>query len=88
MVIDPENNIYNISKDFEKGRGHFLSFSIYKLRSPSISLSECSKDYHVCIKRMSDRMDEDEPVNSIDSIKVEYVSQRNRNVITTTRHKV
>ena len=76
MVIDPENNIYNIGKDFEEERGCSLLFSIHKPRSPSISLSEYSKNYHVHIKRESDRMDEDEPVNSIGSIKVEYMSQR------------
>ena len=75
MVFDPEDNIYNISKGFEEGRGCFLSFNIHKPRSPSISLSKCSKDYYVCVKGMSDRMDEDEPVNSNGSIKVEYVSQ-------------
>jgi len=75
IVFDPEDNIYNISEGFEKGRGCSLSFNIHKPRSPSISLSECSKDYHVCVKRISDRMDEDKPINSIGSIKVEYVSQ-------------
>jgi len=75
MVIDPENNIYDIGKGFKKERDHFLSFSIYKPRSPSISLSECSKDYHICVKRMSDRMDKDELVNSIGSIKIEYAFQ-------------
>jgi len=74
IVIDPEDNIYNIGEGFEERRGHSLSFSIYKPRSPSISLSECSEDYHICVKRMSDRMDKDEPVNSIGSIKVEYAS--------------
>jgi len=76
MVIDPEDNIYDIDEGFEEERGCSLLFSIYKPRSPSISLSECSEDYHICIKRMSDRMNEDKPVNSIGSIKVEYVSQR------------
>ena len=75
MVFDPENNIYNISEGFKEGRGCSLSFNIHKPRSPSISLSKCSKDYHVCVKRMSDRMDEDKPVSSIGSIKVKYVFQ-------------
>ena len=75
MVIDPEDNIYNIGKGFKEGRGHSLSFSIHKPRLPSISLSECSKDYHICIKRESDRMNKDNSVNSIGSIKVKYTSQ-------------
>jgi len=74
MVIDPKDNIYNIGEGFEERRGCSLSFSIHKPRSPSISSSECSKDYHIHVKRMSDRMDKDEPVNSIGSIKVEYTS--------------
>jgi len=75
MVINPEDNIYDIGKDFKKGRDCSLLFNIQKLRSPSISLSECSKDYYICVKRMSDRIDKDKPVNSIGSIKIEYISQ-------------
>ena len=75
MVIDPEDNIYNIGNGFEEERGHSLLFSMYKPRSPSISSSECSEDYHVHIKRDSDRIDEDKPVSSIGSIKVEFASQ-------------
>jgi len=48
---------------------------MHKLRSPLISLSEYSEEYYVCVKRMSNRMDEDEPVRTIDSIKLEYMSQ-------------
>ena len=76
MVIDPEDNIYDIGKDFKKGRDRSLSFNIQKLRSPSISLSECSKDYYICVKRMSDRIVKDKPINSISSIKIECISQR------------
>jgi len=76
MVIDPEDNIYDIGDGFKKGRGRSLSLSMHKHRSPSISSSECSEDYHVHVKRDSNRMDENEPVGSISSIKVEYVFQR------------
>jgi len=48
---------------------------MHKLRSPSISSSKCSEEYHVHVKRMSDRMDKNEPVGTIDSIKLEYMSQ-------------
>jgi len=75
MVIDPEDNIYNIGNSFEERRGYSLSFSMHKLKSPSISSSKCSKDYHIHVKRNSDRMDKDEPVSSIGSVKVEYASQ-------------
>ena len=75
MVIDPMDNIFDIGNGFKNERGHSLSLSMYKPRSSSISSSECSEEYHVCVKRMSDRMDEDEPVSSIGSIKLEYTSQ-------------
>jgi len=75
MVFDPDNNIYDIGEGFEEGRGRSLSSSIHKPRSPSISSSDCSEDYHVRVQRRSDRMDEDEPANSIGSINVEYASQ-------------
>ena len=75
MVIDPEDNIYDIGNSFEEGRDYSLSLSMYKPRSPSISSSKCSEDYHVYVKRNSDRMDEDEPISSIGSIKVEFTSQ-------------
>ena len=75
-VIDPEDNIYDIGKGFKEERGCSLSFSIHKPRFSSISLSECSKDYHVCVKRESDKMDKNKPVNSIGGIKVEYAFQR------------
>jgi len=74
MVIDPLDNLLNISNGFDSERGCSLSLSMYKLRSPLISSSECSEEYHVHVKRMSDRMDEDEPVGTIDSIKLEYTS--------------
>ena len=76
MVIDPEDNIYDIGNSFEEERGHSLSLSMYKPRSPSISSSECSEDYYVHVKKDSDRMNKDEPVSSIGSIKVEFVFQR------------
>jgi len=76
MVFNPEDNIYNIGDGFEEGRDCSLLFSIHKPRSPSISSSECSEDYHVHVKSDSNRINEDEPVSSIGSVKVEYVSQR------------
>ena len=75
MVIDPLDNLLDIGNSFDSERGLSLSLSMHKPRSPSISSSECSEEYHVCVKRMSDRMDEDEPVGTSDSIKLEYASQ-------------
>ena len=75
MVIDPLDNIFNIGSDIEEKRGCSLFLSMYKPRSPSISSSECSEEYHVCVKKESNRMDKDKPVNSIGSIKLEYTLQ-------------
>ena len=80
MVVNPKDNIFDIGNNFEERRSHSLLFSMYKPRSPSISSSKCSEDYHVHVKRDSNRMDEDEPVGSIGSIKVEYISQGGQNV--------
>jgi len=75
MVIDLEDNIYDIDDSFEKGRGYSLLLSMHKPRSPSISSSKYSEDYYVCVKRDSDRIDEDEPVGFNSSIKVKFASQ-------------
>ena len=76
MVIDPMDNLFNIGNGFKNERGRSLLLSMHKPRSPSISSSKCSEEYYVCVKRMSNRMDENESVSSISSIKLEYMSQR------------
>ena len=75
MIINLFDNIFDISDGFEERRDHFLLLHIYRPRSPSISSSKCSEDYHIYIKRKSNRMDENKPVSSIGNIKIEYVSQ-------------
>ena len=75
MVINSVDNIFNIGDSFKAEKGCSLSLSIYKPRSSSISSSERSEDYHIRVKKDSDRIDEDKPVSSIGSIKIEYVSQ-------------
>jgi len=75
MIINPMDNLFVISNGFDNERDHSLLLSMHKPRSPSISSSKCSNEYHVHIKKISDRMNKDEPVGSIDSIKLEYVSQ-------------
>jgi len=75
MSIDPEDNLFDIGNSFEDGRDCSLLLSMHKPRSPSISSSECSEEYYICVKRDSDRMDKDEPIGSIGNIEVEYASQ-------------
>jgi len=74
MVVNLLDNLYDISNSFEKERGHSLSLSMHKPRFLSISSSECSKEYYIHVKKKSDRIDKDEPITSIGSIKVEYAS--------------
>ena len=75
MVIDLVDNIFDIGDSFKAEKGCSLSLSIHKPRSSSISSSEHSEDYHIRVKRDNDRIDEDKPVSSISSIKIEYASQ-------------
>ena len=79
MVVDPLDNIFDIDNKFDEVRGHLLALSAHRLRSPSISSSECNEEYHVHVKRESDRTKENKPTTSIGSIQVEYVSQERRN---------
>jgi len=75
MVIDLMDNLFNIGNSFDNERGCSLSLSMHKPRLSSISSSECSEEYHIHVKNISNRMDKDEPVRFIDSIKLEYMSQ-------------
>jgi len=76
IVIDPLDNLLDIGNSFDSKRGRSLSLSMHKPRLPSISSSKCSEEYHVHVKRRSNRMDKDEPVRTIDSIKLEYMFQK------------
>ena len=58
MVIDPVKDLFPDNEI----RGHSLALSMYKPRSPSISSSESKEEYHICIQRISDKMDEDDPI--------------------------
>ena len=75
MNVNLLDNLFDIGNSFEEGRDHFLSLSMHKPRFSSISSSEYSEEYYICVKRNSDRMNEDEPIGSIGNIEVEYASQ-------------
>jgi len=79
MVVDPLDNLLGLGDKFDKVRGYSLALSTYRPRSPSMFLSECNEKYHIRVKKKSNRMDEDEPATSTDSIQVEYTSQKGRN---------
>ena len=68
MAVDPVKNLFT---DNEM-RGRSLALSMYRPRFPSISSSISDKEYHVHVKRDSNRMDNDEPVSFISNSQVEY----------------
>ena len=79
MVIDPIGTMFNLDNNYDEVRGRSLDMSAYRPRSPSISLSECNKEYHIYIKCESDRMVKDKPVNSLGSFSFKYVIQEGQN---------
>jgi len=62
----------------DKIRNCFLALSVHKPRSPSISSSKSDKEYYVCVKRDSNRMDEDDPVSPIGNSQDEYMTQERK----------
>ena len=79
IVIDPLENLFDIGDNCDKVRGHSLEISAHKPRFLSISLSNYDEEYYIWVKRESDRMVKDEPVNSIGSICIKYVTQEGQN---------
>jgi len=79
MVVNPLDNFLGIGDKFDKVRGCLLVQSTHRLRSPSMSSSEYNEEYHIFVRRDSDRIEEDEPITSVGSIQAEYVSQKGRN---------
>ena len=75
IVTDLIGAMFNLNNNFDEVRGHSLNTSTYKPRFPFVLLSISEKEYHAHIQRKSNRMDEDEPDNSPDSIKLEYKTQ-------------
>jgi len=73
MVVDPLDNFLGIGDKFDEVRGRLLAQSAHRLKSPSMSSSEYNEEYHIFVRRDSDRMEEDKPVTSIGSIQAEYV---------------
>ena len=78
MDVHPVGTMFELDHNNDKVRGHSLDASIHRPRSPSLSSSECNKEYHICMQRESNKMVEDNDdikyANSIGSIKLEYVT--------------
>ena len=58
MAVDPVENLFTD----DEMRGHLLALDMHRPRSYS---SESDEEYHVHVKRDSDRMNENEPVSSV-----------------------
>jgi len=79
MIVNLLNNLFDISNNFDKVRDCFLALSAHRPRSPLISSSKCDEEYHIHVKRNSNRMEENKPITSVSNIQVEYISQKGRN---------
>jgi len=75
MVTDPLGIMFNLNNNLDEVRGCSLDASAYRPRSPSLSSSENEEEYHICVQHESDRINEDEPVNSLGSVNLEYTTQ-------------
>jgi len=76
MDVNPLDNLFDIGDNFDKVRGCLLALSTYRPRFPSLFSSNCEEEYHIRVKRESDRMNEDNPVTSASSIQIEYIIQK------------
>ena len=74
MAIDSVNDLFT----GDEVRDHSLALSVHKSRSLLISSSKSDKEYNICVKRDSDRMDEDEPVSSIGNSQDEYTTKERK----------
>jgi len=75
MDVNPLDNLFDIGDNFDEMRGHSLALSTYRPRFLSLSLSNCKEEYYIRVKRVSDMMDEDDPVTSAGSIQIKYTTQ-------------
>ena len=74
MVIDPVKDLF----PDDEIRGHSLALSMHKPRSPSISSSESKEEYHICIQRISDKIDEDDPISKSSNNQVKDIIREKR----------
>ena len=77
--VNPLDNLFDVDDNFDKMRGCSLALSVYRPRSSSLFSSDCEEEYHIRVKRESNRIDEDNPVASAGSIQIEYTTQEGQN---------
>jgi len=83
MNVDPISTMFELDHIGNEIRGRSLDASIHRPRSPSMSSSECDKEYHIHVQRESEKMVEDnndiESANSIGNIRLKYRTQKGQN---------
>jgi len=79
MVTNPIKAIFNLDNNLDEVRGHSLDMSIHRPRSPSLLSSESEEEYHIWVKRDSNRIDENDPVPTSSSINLKYATQGGQN---------
>lgn len=80
MVVDSFDTLFEkISDNYDEVRGHSLALSTHSPRTSSMSSSDCKEEYAVRVKRISDRIDENKPVTSSDSIQLKYATSKSQN---------
>jgi len=79
MIINSNNEFFKKNCDFSNEvRGCSLAYSTYYSRTPSMSSSECDKNYAIKVQRESDRMDEDDPVALSNSPQLKYTTSNSQ----------
>ena len=82
MTVDSFDALFEkISENYDEMRGCSLALSAHSPRTSSMSSSDYKEEYAVRVKRISDRMDKDEPIASLDSVQLEYVTSKSQNCL-------
>ena len=78
MDVDSVSTMFELDHNDNEMRGCSLDTSIHRPKSPSMSSSECDKEYHIWVQRESEKMVEDdnniEPADFIGSIRLKYMT--------------
>jgi len=78
--VDGFNNLFkNISNNFDKVRNRSLAQSTHHPRTPLLSSSDYDEDYIMRVQKASNRMNEDNPVTTSNSIQLEYTNPKGQN---------
>jgi len=74
MAVNSVNDLFT----GDEVRGCSLALSVHKPRSPLILSSESDEEYHIHVKRDSNKMDENKPVSSTSNSQDKYATQERK----------